>query len=123
MTELENIKKEIGGSKVNIIAKSVGTRVCVNLLLDQEINIDKIILCGIPLRGFGKKTKDLFIGVLKTIPNNRIVCFQNENDPWGKYILVDKFMKGINTKIKVYKMNRSDHHYPYYKDFEKFLNK
>lgn len=119
--EIETISKEIGDESVNFISKSVGTRVTVNLLPLFRKNIKKIIFCGIPLRGFGDKTRKLFKEELGSFPSQKLIVFQNEKDPFGRYEIVKKFVEGINKKIKVVKKKRSDHNYPYFEDFGKFL--
>jgi predicted alpha/beta hydrolase family esterase len=119
--ELARIKNLIGGKKVNIIAKSIGTGVIVGLIPEVRINLEKIILCGIPLRGFGDKAKRVFRQNLPLFSSKNMVVFQNENDPLGKYEEVKDFLEEINPKIKIIKKQRSDHEYPYFKDFENFL--
>lgn len=121
--EIDSIIKLVGNEDVNFISKSVGTRVTVNLLTLIGKRIKKIVFCGIPLRGFGKKTKDMFKKELSSFLHQNIIIFQNVNDPWGNFIVVNKFIKGINNEIKVVEKERSDHNYPYYKEVEEFLKK
>jgi predicted alpha/beta-hydrolase family hydrolase len=117
--ELKNITEEIGEDKVNIIAKSVGTMVCMHLVKTIPKKINKIILCGIP--SVSKMRKDLFTTSLLGFNSKNIIVFQNTKDPFGNYENVNKFMKDINNIIEVIKKERSDHDYPYFKDFKKFL--
>lgn len=119
--ELEKILESIGEEKANIIAKSVGTRVTVNLLPENKGKIEKVILCGIPLRGFGDETKEKFKEALSSFPARKIIVIQNQKDPFSPFEKVKKFIKAINPKIKVVKKERSDHNYPYSEDFQDFL--
>ncbi|MCX6705711.1 MAG: hypothetical protein NTV24_01220 [Candidatus Woesebacteria bacterium] len=118
--ELINIIKEIGEEKVNIIAKSVGTMVTMYLLKALPNKIEKIILCGIP--SVSEERKKLFTTSLSDFNSRDIIVYQNTKDPLGSYENVKKFVNDVNPKIKVIKKERSDHNYPYFEDFKKFLN-
>lgn len=50
-----------------------------------------------------------------------MVVIQNKNDNHGTYKSVKGFIEKINPKIKVIERERSDHHYPYYSEFLKYL--
>ena len=117
--ELEKILTEIGKNKVNIIAKSVGTGVLMHLLPKIKNQVEKIILCGIPT--VSDENKRLFTTSLSAFPVENVVCFQNTKDPFATFKEVDKFMREVNKKIRVIEKPRSDHNYPYFEDFEKFL--
>jgi predicted alpha/beta hydrolase family esterase len=117
--ELNNIIKEVGEEKVNIIAKSVGTMVAMHLLKVIPNKIEKIILCGIP--SVSQERKKLFTTPLSVFNPKNIVVFQNTKDPFVSYEEVKQFMKKINSKIKVFKKERSDHNYPYFADFNYFF--
>jgi len=118
--ELRNIIKEIGGEKVNIIAKSVGTMVCMHLLAEIFDQINKIILCGIP--SVSEERKNLFASSLSDFNPKNIIVFQNTKDPLASFSQVKDFIRNVNPKIKVIEKPRSDHSYPYFEDFKKFLN-
>lgn len=81
--ELKKIKELIDDDKVNVIAKSVGARVIVNLIPLIRDKLEKILLCGIPFKGFGEETKIKFKEALSSFPADKIICFQNEKDPFG----------------------------------------
>lgn len=119
--EAESILSEIAKENVNIIAKSVGTRVCMELTSKVVDQIDKVILCGIPLRGFHEEAKEYFRSGLLKLDENNVICFQNKNDPFGKHSLVEGFMKSVNDRISVIEKPASDHNYPYFEDFKSFL--
>lgn len=118
--EVEKILEEAGADDLNIIAKSVGTMIAMHLLAEIPKQIQKVILCGIP--SVGEERRSLFKKVLAGFPAKKIIVFQNEKDPLGSYEEVKKFMAKVNPKIKVIKMPRSDHHYPYPEEFRKFLS-
>ena len=117
--EVSKILEEVGGDKVNIIAKSVGTFITVLLLLHLKGQINKIILCGIPSVSDTRKEK--FKEGLKDFNAEKIICFQNSRDPFATFAEVQTFMKEVNPKIKVVKKERADHNYPYVSDFREFL--
>jgi predicted alpha/beta-hydrolase family hydrolase len=119
--EMEKIKNKIGDDEVNLIAKSVGSRVTVNLIPLLKGRIEKVVFCGIPFRGFGDETKTKFRKALASFPTKNIICFQNERDPFGNYQTVAEFIHSINPKISVIRMPRSDHHYPYPTEFQRFF--
>lgn len=121
--ELNEIEKKIGGGKVNIIAKSVGTRVTMLILKSFPEKIEKLVLCGIPTKGDNEKTFDLYKLGLENISPKRVCVFQNEGDPFAAYSDIVKFIGKINPKIKITKMPRSDHHYPYPNEFKEVLIK
>lgn len=119
--EIEQIIKLAGDGKVNFVSKSVGTRVTTFLIPRLSGQIVKIIFCGIPLRGFADATKAKFKETLSAFPHDKIVCFQNENDPFGSFERVYKFIKKVNSGIEVIEKPGSDHEYPYFDDFASFL--
>ena len=117
--ELAEIKKKIARGPVNIIAKSVGTRVAMRTVALVEDKVEKIILCGIA--SVSDVAKKIFTESLSGFPPAKIVCFQNSRDPFVPYSEAVKFIQVINPKISVIEKPRSDHHYPYYEDFQEFL--
>lgn len=117
--ELKNIIKEVGEEKINIIAKSVGTMVCMHLLQIIPKKINKIILCGIP--SVSKERKNLFTSSLLNFSPEDIIVFQNTKDPFASYKEVKNFIESVNPKIKVIEKERSDHNYPYFENFKRFL--
>lgn len=119
--ELSEINRKIGGGKVNMVAKSVGTRVAMLLLSETTEKINKLILCGIPTKGENEKTFNLYKSGLEKFPPKKVHIFQNVKDYFASYEDIVKFIGKINPKIIITKMPRSDHHYPYPSEFRKFL--
>lgn len=118
--ELVRIREEIGNDKVNIIAKSVGVYVCLNLVPKISRQVNKVILCGIANVASDDK-RDLVNTLTSRISLEKILCIQNENDKYVPYAAAEKFYHSVNLGLKVISKPRSDHAYPYAEEFEKFL--
>lgn len=121
--EVEAILEKVGNEKVNIIAKSVGTRVAMHLVTKIPKQINKVILCGVPTKGESDAAKKTYSKGLSAISPTQVVVFQNAKDPFAKYKDIKKFIGSINPEIIIVEKPRSDHHYPYPEDFQKFLRK
>ena len=117
--ELERIIQEAGSEDLNIIAKSVGTRVAMQFILRKTNKVEKIILCGIPT--VSGENAELFRRALENFPSKNIAVFQNEKDPFATYGEVKEFMDKVNPEIVVVKKPASSHDYPYFPDFSSFL--
>ncbi len=107
------------GDAVNIIAKSVGTFVTAYVVAQIPGKVNKVILCGIP-SVFDVRLK-IFREAFADFPAEKVLCFQNERDPFANPSEVGEFMKKVNSKIKVKAMPRADHQYPYFDEFNEFL--
>ena len=105
----------------DIVAKSIGTLVAAHMIVKSPSKIRKVIFCGIPLKDLAGDDKEILKLALKLISPEKIVCFQNEYDPHGSFDEVNKFLSGIDSKIKIIMNTRSDHEYPYAIEFRKFL--
>src|SRR3989344_1956518 len=112
--EIESIKKELKTEKkFNILAKSVGVFVCLNLIHELESQVvNKVILCGIASVTTDDR-KSLLASLLGKISVDNILCIQNENDKYVKYSKAENFYHSVEPKLKVVSMPRSDHEYPY----------
>ena len=121
--EAQEIIDEIEGDKVNIIAKSVGTRITMHLIPKMVNQIEKVILCGIPTKFQSYKPKELYTKGIKLLSPNDVLVIQNTNDPFSNFLTVNEVVKEINPKIKVIEGNVSGHNYPYIEEFQKFLEK
>ena len=119
--ETDNIIEEIGGDEVSIIAKSVGTRVTMNLIPKIINRLDKVILCGIPTRFESESVKTLYRDNLKKLGGQNVICIQNTRDPFSPFANIKEFINSVDEKIKVFEKPRNDHEYPYYEDFKVFL--
>jgi len=118
--EVEIIIKTIGTDKVNILAKSIGTLVAMHVIKKIPTQINKLILCGLPLG-------DLVTGdnkdyeLLKNFTKETVMVIQNENDPHGSFESVKKLISSINPGIEIIPKPADNHDYVYSYDFLKFL--
>jgi hypothetical protein len=120
--EIKKIIDEIGNEKVNIIAKSVGTRITMNLIDKIVNNIEKIILCGIPTKFEGADIRDLYTKGLNAISPAKILVIQNSGDPFSPFSVVSEVIHSIEPEIKIIEKPANSHDYPYFEDFEAFLS-
>lgn len=119
--ETKNVLLLIAGNNVSIIAKSIGSFVTSFVVSQIPDQVDKLILCGIPLNDLDADEKLQMQNNLRKFPVERIICFQNTNDTHGSYADVRAFLQEINPNIKLTEKDRSDHEYPYVDEFEEFL--
>lgn len=118
--EINRILGEIGIDDINIIAKSVGVMVAMNLIPIIPVQVKKVILCGIAGVS-GDERKKLLQSVLEVVSKEKILCIQNEKDPFVPYSDAKKFYHSVEPKLEVIEKSRSDHHYPFPDEFIKFL--
>jgi predicted alpha/beta hydrolase family esterase len=117
--ELEKIERIIGKDKFNIIAKSVGTMVCLNVIKFYPTKVNKIIFCGIP--SVGEKRLELMKESLGKIKSENLLFVQNTFDPFVKSKDLQETLKEINKDFKVTQKEAKNHDYYYVEDFNKFL--
>lgn len=110
-----------GEDEVNIIAKSIGTLVAAYIIKSIYKRINKVIFVGLPMTDLETEDKLLITEALRLLPTPKIMCLQNSNDPHGSFEEAKDFIISINSEIKIYPKDGSDHNYPYYSDFQKFL--
>lgn len=99
---------------VNIVAKSVGILVAAYMIERIPQQIKKVVFCGIPLNDLSPDEIELIKSTIKKL-GDKLIIYQNENDPHGSIEQVKNFGKIISKP-------RSDHEYPYFDEFNKFLN-
>ena len=119
-TELVEVAMD---DSINIVAKSIGTLVACYIIQIVPDRVRKLVLCGIPLNDLTEEDKEAERIALKNFPAEKIVCFQNEDDPHAGYQGIKDFLGKINANIKIVSKSRSDHEYPYFAEFEAFLKK
>jgi hypothetical protein len=107
------IAKHVKGNSVNIIAKSIGTLVASYLYELVPNQIEKVIFCGIPINGFDEEKIEVVKKCI-TGKGNNFLGFQNTSDPYSNF---DKVKDFGNIVAK----ERSNHEYPYFDEFNKFL--
>lgn len=98
---------------VNIIAKSIGALVASYMVENIPNQVKKVIFCGIPVNDMSPEEVEFIKSAAKKL-GDKLVIYQNENDPHGSAEQVKDFGK-IITKPG------NDHEYPYFTDFNKFL--
>lgn len=110
-----------GKRVVDIIAKSIGTFVAGCIIQKNPQKIRKVILNGICLNDLKENEKEILKSALKLVSPENIICFQNEEDPHGDFEQAKKFLSDVNPEILIISKPRSDHEYPYFDDYKKFL--
>ncbi len=118
--ETQKIQEKYGDRQINIIAKSIGTVVAMSILKFKSPKVNKLILCGIPIGDLLSEDYKYFT-VLKNFPTDNILCIQNENDNHGSFAQAEKLIHSISSMITVVSKSRADHEYPYFEDFNAFL--
>jgi len=113
--EVGEIIKKVGGQKVSIIAKSIGTKVFMLLYPHIKDQVQKVILCGIP---FDPAT---YMSGIKSFTGNNLIIFQNSSDPYIPYKPIQLYIRLVNKDIRVVEKKGATHDYPYYSDFTSFL--
>lgn len=112
------ISRHSKGDKINIIAKSIGCLVAAYIIEKIPTQINKVILCGIPINDITEDEKESIKKVLAGLDFKKLICFQNANDPHGRYQEVKSY---LSEGTKVISKDRSDHDYPYFPEFEDYL--
>ena len=119
--EIRELLKKINEERINILAKSVGVYVALNLIPKIPSQINKVILCGIASVA-NEDRKSLIETLVSNIPVENILCIQNDNDKYVKFSEAEKFYHSVEPQLKVISKPRSDHDYPYPGDFQEFLS-
>lgn len=118
--ETQIIIKQNDEKPINLLAKSIGTAVAMNVIKTDPNLVNKMILCGIPLNDLNEEEKSLY-AVLRDFPELDVLCLQNQKDHHGSFLEVREFIHLINPNIKVISKPRDNHEYPYTEDFINFF--
>ncbi len=106
------------GSKLNIVAKSIGCLVAAYVIEQIPGQINKVILNGIPLADLNEMEKQTIKKSLIMLNPKNLICIQNSQDTHASYSDVEMFLpEGTNLIEK----ERTDHEYPYFEDYASFL--
>jgi len=108
------ISRHTKGDKINIIAKSLGCLVAAYIAEEIPDQVNKIILCGIPVTDLKEGDAKL----ISKVPNKNLIVFQNNHDPHGSFERVKKLF----PNFKIIEKGAGDHNYPYFEDFNNFLS-
>lgn len=112
------ISRHTKGDKLNIIAKSIGSLVVSYIIEQIPTQINKVIVCGIPLHDITVSEKETIKKALGSLDKDKLICFQNAGDPHASFAEVKRFLP-VGTKL--ISEPRADHSYPFYAEFNKFL--
>ncbi len=112
------IARHSKGDKLNLIAKSISSLVASYIIEQIPAQINKVIICGIPLNDITDIEKETIKNALGSLAGGKLICYQNVNDPHANFAEVKKFLP---DRVKLIAESRSDHEYPYYTEFNKFL--
>ena len=113
--EIGRLKKTVAADSFNVIAKSVGTVVFLELLNEIDpAQVGKVILCG--LSSFTPR-----FSALRKLQPAQILCLQNSADPYGSFVRTARFLKDFVPEINIIEKPAATHDYPYYDEFQSFL--
>lgn len=118
--EAEKISHKLINKKYNIIAKSIGTLIAMSVIRHSPTLLNKIILCGVPMKDLDDISLENY-KILHEIPDNKLIIFQNSNDPHGSFNEVAQFLSKFGN-LRVVNKEASDHEYPYFIEFRRFLH-
>jgi len=113
--EVARILELVGDKPVNFIAKSVGTKVLMSVLPTIKEQINKVILCGIPIDPVR------YVKGIKLLKPENLLVIQNSADPFMPAKPIKIYLQLVDKRIRVVEKNAHNHDYPYFKDFEDFL--
>ena len=113
------ISRHTKGDTINIVAKSIGILVAAHIIEQVPAQIHKVIICGIPLHDTSPQEHAIIKRAIGSLDEKKLICLQNVDDPHASFAEVKKFLPhGVNLISEP----RSDHNYPYYTEFNKFLS-
>jgi pimeloyl-ACP methyl ester carboxylesterase len=107
--------------QINIIAKSIGVLVASHAILKNPGKIKKVIFCGIPFNDISDEDKEIIKEAIRILPDVRIICFQNEEDPHGDATQLKLFLNSFGSGVQAIVEPGETHDYPYYQEFKRFL--
>lgn len=114
------IVRHAKGDKLNIIAHSIGTLVASYIVDEASSQINKVIICGIPLHDMTQIEKEEIKKAILSLDKSKVICFQNENDPHASYVEVKEF---LGDEVNLILKTGDTHYYPYFEEFDAFLLK
>lgn len=118
--ETAKVIRSISSEEVNILAKSIGSVIGMKVLESISNQVNKIIICGIPLNDISEDEKKLYV-FLKNVSKSKILCIQNSNDNHGTFDEANSFVHSIDQGINVILKEGDNHEYPYTDEFLKFF--
>jgi len=107
------IERHSKGEQINIIAKSIGTLVAAEIISKLPNQINKVILCGIPVNDLNEREIEIIKKAASSLGEN-VLIIQNDEDPHGAFNQIKNFGNTISK-------TSNNHEYLYFEDFQKFL--
>jgi predicted alpha/beta hydrolase family esterase len=121
INETDKIVDYIDKDTVNIVAKSIGTFITMKVLEKIPGNINKIVLCGIPVNDINDEMA-LKYNSLKNFDSFNALVIQNDKDPHGSAEQIKQLVHNINSKIKLIVTPGDTHEYFYFDEIIKFVD-
>ncbi len=121
-TELKRIEARIGNKPIVIVAKSIGTFLAARLLGNFGDQVEKLVLCGLPLNDIDSEQHPVYRHLEKLSPN-KVLVLQNNHDPHGSDGQVRKLFQKLNLKHQVTTCEGDTHEYIYPHHIVSFLEK
>lgn len=112
--EVDLIKKQIEGGDLNIVAKSIGTYIAVNLL--KEVPVNKLTLMGIPVSDLTAEELTSY-SALSNLEHFTVI--HNDKDPHGNIQQVEDLLSGLEYDLIL--KEAAHHEYRYVEDILKAL--
>lgn len=102
------------GDQLNIVAKSIGTLVASLIIEKVPEQINRVILCGIPVNDLKSDEIEIIKKAIHSL-GDKIIILQNDADPHGTFDQVKNF-GNVTSKPA------GNHEYLYIEDFQEFLS-
>ncbi|MFQ5492704.1 MAG: hypothetical protein ACE5DX_00905 [Candidatus Dojkabacteria bacterium] len=90
-----------------VIAKSIGTRLIADILVKEGVQVDKLIMLGVPSQN------KQYLHLLETMSSESLVFIQNEHDPLQSHSKLEMFLEKSGKHFVLIKGGRDDHSYPF----------
>jgi len=107
------IVRHTKGDQLNIVAKSIGTLVAALIIEKVPDQINRVILCGIPVNDLKSEEMETIKKAIHSL-GDKIMVLQNDADPHGTFDQVKDF-GNVTSKPA------DNHEYLYSEDFQNFL--
>jgi predicted alpha/beta hydrolase family esterase len=114
--ESEKILKYVKGPKVNFVAKSIGTKVLMHLIPKIKKQVNRIVLCGMPIDPL------VYYNPINSINNKDLLVIQNTRDPYMPYGILKFYMRIFHPKVQILRKQSRTHEYPYYEEFNAWIS-
>ena len=117
--EMQALLARIGQDEINLLSKSIGTRMAARLVTQIPAQIGKVICCGVPEAG--EVVEAEFEAAFEALPAGQFLFIHNREDPVGEFDEVKVMLQRLASNLNFLERPRADHNYPYPEDFKAFL--